>query len=76
MIITSENELHLFAIKKIQKEIEAELKKWNLEETLWLRYTTVREAWAKMLHKGYDDIELYNLKIKLEREYYEGTRSL
>jgi len=73
MIITSENELHTFALKKIQKEIEAELKKWNLEETLWLRYNTVREAWGTMINKGYDDIELYNLKLKLERAYFNAN---
>ena len=74
MLLLPTNELHQFALKKLTKEIEAELKKWKIEETLWLRYNTVREAWSKMLHKGYDDIELYSLMIKLEREYYRVTR--
>ena len=74
MLLLPTNELHQFALKKLTKEIEAELKKFRTEETLWLRYNSVRDAWSKMLHKGYDDDFLYSYMIKLERAYYEFTR--
>jgi len=70
MIISTNSELHQFAIKKLAKEINQELAEWRERELLWLRYNAVKEAWSVLLLKGFDDEILYTYKVKLERQYY------
>jgi len=71
LIILPDNEMHRFQIKRLQKEIEGQLKEWRDEEVLKATYHTVLGAWSDLLHKGIDDSTLYRYKVELERKYYD-----
>jgi hypothetical protein len=73
MIILPTDELNRFRIKQLTKEINQQLKEWKEEETLKLKFLTVREAWGDLLAQGIDDDTLYRYRVRLEREYYSST---
>jgi hypothetical protein len=71
MIFTVDNELHRFAIKKLQKEIEEQTKINDNKEAVRLRFIVVNNAWAELLKHGIDDDKLYNYKYELEIKFFK-----
>lgn len=67
MILTVDNELFKFQIKRLQQEIEKQMAEYRLAVELKLRYEVVNEAWGNLYLKGVWDERLYKYKVELER---------
>ena len=71
MLILTDCELNQFAIRKLQKEIEQQLKEWRDEEILKKRLQVVTTAWGELVRTcDYDCDKLWALKYDLEMQVF------